>query len=86
MKAVRVTVADLKKKNVPFENERIEVTVDLEPGETAEQGVEAARLSIARIRGEAPSPEELDEIIEGVEQDNKAVLAQLRRMRRTKRI
>lgn len=61
MKATSVTVARLKANpSNRFENTRIEITVALDEGETAEQGVAAAQAFLARQFGEGPDAEEVE--------------------------
>jgi hypothetical protein len=54
-----VTVARLKAGPKQYENERIEVTLAVPSGRTAEEAVAKGRAFIAKQFGETPSEEEI---------------------------
>lgn len=58
MRPTQVSVSRLR-VTAPYENERIEVTVELAEGERASDAVEVCRNFIAAQFGEAPTREEL---------------------------
>lgn len=72
IKATSVTVSRLKAGPKQYENERIEVTLAIGKGKTAEQAVAKGRAFIAKQFGETPKDEEIAKaraIIEAAELD-----------------
>jgi len=55
IRASKVTVSRLKAGPRQYENERIEVTLDVPPGKTAEDAVAKGRAFIAKQFGETPN-------------------------------